>query len=206
MEIGSQLEECAMGTSAVRGLYHMVAVNESGAWPLLLSFSDLQFNSSTTRLFNKYFEAVQMPHVLWRDHFGISRRSNVVPRFYQSMDMVPNPSPGRFDARKVSALTWRVHDILSPSTSGFIDGLITPSIYGARMLPMPASLARYATMFYASSLVRYRPSIFDNQKFPQHAYLFDAIARECALPILIDTLIGIEGEPQLFYAEDSLRL
>src|ERR1039457_5238180 len=101
--------------------------------------------------------------------------------------------------------TWRIKDILSPSVSAGADGLITPSIYSSKLLPMPASLARYATIYYASSLVRYRPSIFDAQSAPENAYLFDAIARECALPILVDALTGLEGRAQMFYGDESLR-
>jgi hypothetical protein len=71
---------------------------------------------------------------------------------------------------------------------------------------MPASLARYTIIFYASSLVRYRPSLFDAQSSPQNAYLFEAIARECALPLLVDSLAGLEGKPQLFYPDDALRV
>jgi hypothetical protein len=71
---------------------------------------------------------------------------------------------------------------------------------------MPASLARYALMFYASSLVRYRPAMFDAQLFPEQAYLFDAIARECVLPILVDTLSMFEGKPQLFNSDHGVWL
>jgi hypothetical protein len=35
--------------------------------------------------------------------------------------------------------------------------------------------------------------------------MFDAIARECAQPMLIDTLSGLEGRYQHFNAASSMR-
>lgn len=34
----------------------------------------------------------------------------------------------------------------------------TPSVYRSRFVPLPASLARYAALFYASEVVRYHPA------------------------------------------------
>jgi hypothetical protein len=48
--------------------------------------------------------------------------------------------------------------------------------------------------------------MFDSQLFPEQAYLFDAVARECALPILVDVLTGLEGKDQLFMPEHGLRV
>lgn len=48
--------------------------------------------------------------------------------------------------------------------------------------------------------------MFDPQSCPQNSYLFDAVARECALPLLIDALCGLEGKAQTFVSKDGLRL
>lgn len=71
---------------------------------------------------------------------------------------------------------------------------------------MPPSMARYAVTYYASSLVRYKPSVFDFQLFPEQALLFDAIAIECALPMLKDTFSALEGKVHLFADATTLRV
>jgi hypothetical protein len=85
------------------------------------------------------------------------------------------------------------------------DAFLAPSFYKDRLLVMPPSLCRYAISFYASSLVRYRPSMFDSEKYPEQAYMFDAIARECALTMLIDTLAGLEGREQFYHASNWMK-
>jgi hypothetical protein len=71
---------------------------------------------------------------------------------------------------------------------------------------MPPALARYALAFYASSLVRYRPSMFDTQVSPDQAYLFDSFARESAVPMLLDVLSGLTRTDYQFWAEEEIRV
>jgi hypothetical protein len=47
--------------------------------------------------------------------------------------------------------------------------------------------------------------MFDSQLYPEHAFLFDAIARECALPSLIDTLCALENKYTQYSAQGSIR-
>jgi hypothetical protein len=42
--------------------------------------------------------------------------------------------------------------------------------------------------------------------FPEQAYLFDAIARELALPMLQDVLSAVEGHPVFFRSSGAMRL
>jgi hypothetical protein len=183
----------------------MIAWDAVQSWSVLLSFQDIETRDSTGRLLARVFRQVQ-PSATWRDHFGFSRRTSGPPKVYESIQAIAKPAPDQFSLASTLGISWQLRDILSSSYNATADAWISPSIYKSRMLPMPASLARYVTIFYASSLVRYRPSMFDSQSLPQNAYLFDAVARECALPLLTDALTGLEGRPQVFYAEDALRL
>jgi hypothetical protein len=63
---------------------------------------------------------------------------------------------------------------------------------------MPASLARYAIMYYVSSLVRYKPSALDRSLRGTQAWLLDAFTYEAALPLLQNALSAIQGFPQLY--------
>jgi hypothetical protein len=47
--------------------------------------------------------------------------------------------------------------------------------------------------------------MFDTQVFPDQAYLFDALARECAAPMLIDTLAALT-DMDLVFVPQGLRL
>jgi hypothetical protein len=204
LEISTQLTDTGLTKPAASAVFQMVAMDQNSSWPTLLNFSDIDPGGSTGRLFYKVFRQVGR-QATWRDHFGFSRRTYGEPKIYESIRTAGNPS-GQFNFKGAVAITWALKEILSPPTYAEADAFITPSLYRSRMLPMPACLARYAVIFYASSLVRYRPSFFDLQLYPENRYLFDAIARECALPILVDTLNGLEDKLQIFYAQDALRL
>lgn len=93
-----------------------------------------------------------------------------------------------------------------PEDSGIGDAWLVPSLYKTRKVPMPPSIARYLAMFYASSLVRYRPSMFDSQLFPEQAILFDSLARETAVPILRDTRAGLSDTDYLYLGSRAFRV
>jgi hypothetical protein len=99
-----------------------------------------------------------------------------------------------------------ISDIYTLSSDTEFDAHMTPYLYKTKKVVMPPSLARYAVTYYASSLVRYRPTAFDADRSPEQAYLFDAVARECAVPMLIDTLGQLEGRPQLFRPRGAMRV
>lgn len=185
----------------------MIAHDETHSWSLIaIGRADeiLSPNSATTRLLERHFERVTTPPN-WRDHFGLSRRHPGYLHFYESRTKYPQSGIGGFDARAWS-LVRQLAPILGMTTSESYDAWVAPSLYKSKMLSMPPSLARYALAYYASSLVRYKPQMFDARGFPEQAYLFDAIARECALPMLQDVLAGISGRPTFFRAPDALRL
>jgi hypothetical protein len=141
----------------------------------------------------------------WKKLFGLNDRVGSAPYMFESNRSAPN---GAFPLNEHGAqtITWEISNILSRTTHESFDAWVTPSLYSRDFIPMPASLARYALMYYASSLVRYRPSMLDPQLFPEQSYLFDAIARECAIPMLIDTLSELEGQDQIFIAPGAYRL
>lgn len=208
-EIGSQLEAVKAGNTEVHGLLQLIAVDNTSAWALLAvdRRAELEQSTSTSRLFRRYFEEVEAIDD-WRDRFAVSKRWGGV-QFFQSMAQfpyVPGDDVSMNSAVLDAARNVRmIRDILGRSTQGMWDGWLSPSLYRSKMIPMPPALARYAIAFYASSLVRYRPSIFDPQVSPDQAYLFDAIARECSIPMLVDTVSAIGQTDYTFIADDALR-
>jgi hypothetical protein len=206
-EVSTQLADTGIGSSAMFPAFHLIANNGPECWPVLLTFNfSLNQNSNAGRLFFRNFREIQLiPN--WRDVFGLSRRAiGSGVQLFESIDTAQNLSSNVLNIDGANAITWRLREMITYPLRQSSDVLISPSLYITKWLPMPASIARYAMMFYASSLVRYRPSMFDAQLFPEQAYLFDAIARECALPILVDVLSALEGKPQLFMPEHGYRL
>ncbi|MFJ9475464.1 YaaC family protein [Streptomyces mirabilis] len=203
-EIGTQVTDAGFGKTQLAAIHHMIAIDANQTWSLLLMEGDVPKNSVSERLLLRHFREIEVPPD-WRENFAMSRRTLTAVRLFESIATCPKSTTGNIDVNGTLAITYSIRDILGMRTSEHIDAVICPSLYKTKMLPMPASLARYAITYYASSLVRYKPSVFDLQISPEQAYMFDAIARECALPMLIDTLAGIEGEDQFFYAADTFR-
>lgn len=205
-EVGSQIEDTGIGSSRIIGVNQLIAVEGGKSWPVLLVHGSTPSKATSTgKLFFKYFkEAPLLPD--WRDRFALSRRLGGKVQMFESIATVPHNIDTTPNIQGAMGITWKLKDVIFPSYSGSMDGIIAPSIYDSKMIPMPPSLARYAVIFYASSLVRYRPAMFDSQLFPAQALLFDAVARECAIPVLRDVLTALEGDEQIFYADDALRL
>ncbi|WP_078600755.1 YaaC family protein [Streptomyces violens] len=203
-EIGTQAVDAGFGSDRVIGLHHLIAMDSSAAWPVLLSQEVPKDGSVTARAFHKVFREVA-PAFNWRDTFAISRRS-MGARLFEAIDTAPHDKDGNPDVRGALHISLRLEDFLQRRHSEYYETALCPSLYDSKMLLMPSSLARYAITYYASSLVRYKPSAFDSQIYPEQALLFDAIARECALPMLIDTLSELEAEDQLFLDGGSLRV
>jgi hypothetical protein len=209
-EVGTQLDTAFGWRTEVFGLLHLVALDGAAAWTLVAAenIGELESDTATGRYFRRFFRRVEPPPD-WRDRFAVSRRAGGL-HFYESIAIQAH-TPGdevavaaAFDS--AAGNTWSVRDILGESPAGMWDAWLSPSLYKTRMLPMPPSMARYALAFYASSLVRYRPSMFDSQLSPELAYFLDALTRECAVPMLTDTLAGLTGTDYVFWAEEELRV
>jgi hypothetical protein len=208
-EIADQVDALTPVKSSVAGVLQLIAVDNATAWPLLAVTVDagLEENTASGRYFRRVFRRVDTPRN-WRDHFGVSRRWGGFD-FYESITRFPfNPGDDQGMTNAVNQAadhTWSVKDLLGLTTDSVLDAHLAPSLYRTRMLPMPPSIARYAMAFYASSLVRYRPAMFDTQVFPDQAYLFDALARESAVPMLIDTIAALT-DTDLVFVPQGLRL
>lgn len=90
-----------------------------------------------------------------------------------------------------------------PSEEG-TDAAVTPSHVKVRMVPMPAGLARYAVLYYLSSLVRYRPTQVAIN--PTQHWLMAAFADQASLPTLQSMLSGITGTWHTYYSPGAFRL
>lgn len=79
----------------------------------------------------------------------------------------------------------------------------SPSLHKSRYLPMPPDLARYACVFYLSSVVRYKPSRLAEGGV---GWLMDALAEESGLHLLRAALRGITGTQYSFTSPEGFAL
>jgi hypothetical protein len=113
----------------------------------------------TNQLFRRHYVEVAQPQN-WRDIFAVSRRYSagtfIVFEARRRHQLQVPGSFGGADLDEVLQTVWRTfRGILDEPTIEGYDALICPSLFKTRELLMPSSLARYALMFYVSSLVRY---------------------------------------------------
>ena len=206
-EISGQVESSGIADPSFTSVDFLTVMDDKECW-IVLRIDPTPFMtkpSSTVSLIKRHFHEVQ-PLQNWREMYAISLRlPRKPPRFYESKATIRLSADGSYTFADVNRLIGPLNDVLYVPGFGDSDAYIAPYLYKSSATVMPPALARYAVTFYASSLVRYRPAAFDANQFPEQAYLFDSIARECAVPMLIDVLTAIEGQQQLFFPQGSLR-
>ena len=70
---------------------------------------------------------------------------------------------------------------------------LAPSLVSDRWLGMRPDLARYAAIYYCSSVVRYRPSLLHGGASNEAAWLLNAFVDEARLPLLRSAVLGATG-------------
>jgi hypothetical protein len=208
-EVGLELADTGMVGTTAEPLFHVVAQDDTAAWVLLGSYMSGFLSDSrhiTTRLFRRSFDYFNVSELSnWRDIFSLSRR--LIARFgiFQSKATFSRINlDGSTAADYVSAsehLRATLRPYVDDAIDQPIDAVLIPSLLRSRPLPMPASMARYAIMFYVSSLVRYKPSALDPTKRATEAWLFDSFSRETPLSLLANSYSGIVDSPLAFESQ-----
>jgi hypothetical protein len=204
-ELLDELDETGIGKATFSNVIYAAVSDSQEMWSLLGLDrpNDLGTGTPTRRLFNRYFLPVRPPG-RWQEVLAISPRLPTGDLYFfeqRTKDSVL-ASPEELAVR-----TWgELRDILDYSMQEGYDALICPSLYKSRMLPMPASLARYALMFYVSSLVRYKPSQLDPQSQGRQAWLLDSFTNEASLLLLRAALSNITQRLHVFYSPSAFRL
>lgn len=212
-EIGWEVERCQFGPSKAAYLLHAAVSNAQSVWALIAvaRLAMVTQSAVSARTFHRAFEPIAHPSD-WREIFAVTRRFfGGGFELFQSRGVLPRQDPSApesFDEYgSVAANTWeQLQAIVDFSVDSSYDALLCPSLYSSRLLSMPASLARYALMFYVSSLVRYAPSKLDPSTQANQAWLLDSFAHESHIPVLCNSLNGISGQHHFFYERGAFRL
>ena len=179
-EIASQVDAVGIGTAASSAVFATVGLDGTIARAVMAVVGrDTIHNYATTRrLIQRHFQEVERPEN-WRDLFAISTRPIVPLSTYQSKVTHPYARPeDRFLAiGNATADFDPLSPVLSSDYAWAFDAWITPSLYRSREFEMPPDIARYAIMFYASSLVRYKPNMFSFTGRPSRDRL--SLRRNC---------------------------
>ena len=212
-EIGWELVRLSFGRALSGRLVQAVVFNATDVWAVLLCQgveAVMESRASKARL-APHFEIVDMPPD-WRDTFSLTRR-NITGGYiclqsrWSNGRIDPNGEIHTDDIIRTARETWvRLSGLLDITTEPGYDALLAPSLLKSRWVAMPPSLARYALMFYLSSLVRYAPTRLDPQRQPHQAWLLDSFAGECHIPLLINALNGMAEHPVLFHPRAAQRL
>lgn len=211
-EIGWELEQLGLGKNRTSELMHAAVSDEGAAWSLVaLSQSEMFLSGATGKTLLAAFKHVQAPPE-WQRMFSVSSRigrgdyeflelrdpTHQRPSWHGDLD----PETG--DA--VSAAVWRaLQAFIDEPMHEAADAVLAASLYGTRMEPMTASLARYALMYLFSSIVRYKPSLLDPSACPQYAWLADSFVDQAASRMLRSALCKLTGTAHQFYSGSAFR-
>jgi len=198
-EIGLEFEESGLGSQGTKLGFGAVLADPAQAWNVVYFLGEPIFPAKirepAQRHFLRSFREVDRPsagHAL-REMFGLSTRNPNRGTLYELKSTFSDQGkPDLMAAERNLATAIKPYG----SGPGFYtcDFMLSPSLLKSHALPMPPSLARYALMFYVSSLVRYRPSALDPIRHPEISWLIDLFVTESPLTFLLDAVIQITGQ------------
>lgn len=206
-EIGHEMTNFGRSRPAAWGGMHSVATDTHAAWSVIAMHIDMEASrrEPVVRLLLAQYEQISGDSN-WRRLFGISTRSTGGMAILQSKKTFSTSSPPVPDHQAAMSL---LGDTIGPHLSSphdmRVEYVVTPSVRKSENFFLPLSLARYMSMFYMSSLVRYRPSAIDPVREGEQAWLADSFARETPTHLLADAVEFITGEPA-YFEPDQFRL
>jgi YaaC-like Protein len=191
-EVGEEIDELGLAKTKTWPMYTIVAFNagRSEMWSVvaILAWPDATKSIpdiSTKHILKSYKRIDRFSN--WRQLLGMSPRSNVGPalHFLESKQVYP----ASLGSGHAAAAAWSAfHPLIEHAPEYHRDALYCPSLYATKMLPFPSYLARYALIFYLSSLVRYRPNWLDPYLHGGEALLFDSLADTSMISVLASSL------------------
>ena len=206
-EIGLEVDEFGRTRPYTALGQHTIANDLVSAWSLIATHAgslDDQREELTKRV-SKNYDLVDLANWSnWREFFAFSVRLPLgAIQVYQSKESYSFTREGT-SLPNVSNAAKLLQNTLGPHLGDPInyaaEFITTHSLMKSKPLVIPVDLARYAAMFYLSSLVRYNPASLDAKFESKQAWLMNSLAQEVPLNLLIGALIGIRGGPVYFEA------
>lgn len=149
--------------------------------------------AATRKFLARYFEDVR-DHAVSRNHLAWKYQPAWM---LQSRAVFPRSAPGADapDAVEVANVQRSGLDLIRQLQGVSVHGYDewAGSLLRSRWLPMPPDLARYAAMFYCSSVARYRPSMLLEEDSGA-SWVLDAFVAEARIHVLRAALPGVTGD------------
>lgn len=195
VDIEYELQHARLGECAVTQCHHAVVADDGHVWGVLWIHEDSKIlgNRSTQQFLSKYLELVpdngKKPYSL---QFPTGR-------YLQTRWRIPRSSgssSSEVSESESNSVCERLIQELAPvvGTPTYGNDHVAPSLMKTDFLPMPGDLARYALIFYVSSVVRYKPSRVDAETGGHSTWILDAFTSESRLHLLRAALTGITGK------------
>jgi len=206
-ETSSEVEAAGFGKIRTMPMYHTTVFNETEAWSLLAIFgaNDLMSHGGYPAIkhLEKSYRRVNPPGE-WRELFSFSTRTTLhgTLAYYESKDTTPFSLGSMVPESAWSAL----HPYIDNCLEAHRDAVFCPGLYSSKAFPMPASLARYALMFYVSSLVRYRPDWLDPYLHGAEGWMLDSVTELGALQLLAASFDRIMNRAHRYNSGAAFRL
>ncbi|HVA70238.1 MAG TPA: YaaC family protein [Acidimicrobiales bacterium] len=212
-EIGWELMELALATPNTWEIVHTVALDKTDAWSIIAIPPPFTLGSDvTSKHIKKYYEQVTAPSPIgtanWRDTFAMSHRhvGGIAYTFFESKWKVSRTAAMSDVVGNVARSAYeKLSPFVEEGQREISEGQLTASMYKSSLLPMPSSLARYAMIFYVSSLVRYNPAQVNAVLSPSQAWLLDSFCDQSKQWMLRDSLSGIANVAPAFYSPSAYR-
>jgi len=189
-ELGFELAESGLASARVIPAFRTILADATHAWNALYfikaGFLAEERQPAAIHVRKSYREVDRIDMDSLRRVFGISTRApNMGVMYEQKVAFTDAGSPDIVRAMRQLSSDLRPYS----SGPGFSahDFWLSPSLMKSRALPMPPDLARYALIFYVSSLVRYRPSALDPVRHPDVAWLIDSFVSQSPQLALLDS-------------------
>jgi hypothetical protein len=195
-DVGAELASAALGKRAMSRIGHLHAIDyENNRWTVVLFFEpdpEILRSPATRRFLGDEFEQVRAEEV------------PVVASLFGS----PIPAPTHcLQGKRLYKLEADDHDgrrsemlrdtgeFLRPvqNHSPYSHDEWAPSLRRTSWLPMPSDMARYAAMFYCSSVARYRPAMLHEDREGEASWILTSFVAEAQIMLLRSALQGITG-------------
>lgn len=197
-DIAFEVEQAQLGRCTAAAIEHFVVGGPSGAKSLFF-FDDQKFltgrNATSAQLLKSYRKV--------RPSAALPA-SNAVPAVaFESRWEIPLSKPPDFTPVDIDRTCERASKELSLFLGIPIYGrtMFSTSLRKSSLLAVPPDLARYAAMFYLSSVVRYKPS-----RLEADGWILDAFSTEAGVHLLRAAVWGITGTLYRFVTPEAAAL
>jgi hypothetical protein len=174
-------------------------------WPLLCFFNNGLLSDGRepmTKAFFRHFERVEVSKFPgWRKVFPVSHHITEL-NLYQAIQPVQrseHKTPYAAFWTAANQIVQAVGPYLTSSLDVKYQFLLSGTVSKSDARALPASLARYALMYYVSSVVRYKPSLLDSQYFRESTWMLDSFTHESPIHMLARASEGIRQETRTFH-------